>query len=48
LYCVNTVKPAHVVTYIKRSPFSCPDIENGIKRLPLGQRKCDLLRQVTS
>ena len=26
----NTIKPMHVVTCIKRSPFSCPVIENFI------------------
>ena len=32
---VITVKPAHVVTCIKRSPFSCPVIENFILIEPL-------------
>ena len=31
----NTVKPAHVVTSIKRSPFSYPVIENFILIEPL-------------
>ena len=36
-YCINdfhistcTVKPTHAVTFIKRSPLSCPVIENYI------------------
>ena len=32
---INTVKPFHAVTCIKRSPFSCPVIENFIRIKPI-------------